>query len=420
MHILLGLLIAVLVAYFVYLVFFAPQQQPQPLAQAPRSDRALAFLSNGLIFFRERGGELRQLHSLYAQEAADRRERSRQRHSWKEGTTFNIAAGGGRRSFDAADKPLLATAAAYAGNGDLLYFLKDESMGGLFRREAASGKELRLVLKQGLHLADLNPSPDGTQLAATSHQSAGVANIALMNPDGSGYRELTGGDTVDASPAWIPGAPKRLLFQSSGLARNAEGYILALGNASLQKLDLETGSLAPILEDPAYDYLRPRVAPSGELLYIRRPYAAQRYGAGAMLSDALLFPFRLLRAVFHYLNFFSLMYSRKPLTSADSPATQADIKSILLQGKRVDAEKTLRNARAVQGVPSLVPDDWQLLARSPDGQERLLATNVASYDLCPDGTLVYSNGRGVFVLEADGSARLALADQLVGDVVAAG
>jgi hypothetical protein len=33
---------------------------------------------------------------------------------------------------------------------------------------------------------------------------------------------------------------------------------------------------------------------------------------------------------------------------------------------------------------------------------------------------VYSNGRGVFVLEADGSARLALADQLVGDVVAAG
>ena len=37
----------------------------------------------------------------------------------------------------------------------------------------------------------------------------------------------------------------------------------------------------------------------------------------------------------------------------------------------------------------------------------------------PDGTIVYSNGRGVFVLGQDGSAALALKDELIAEVFAA-
>ena len=79
---------------------------------------------------------------------------------------------------------------------------------------------------------------------------------------------------------------------------------------------------------------------------------------------------------------------------------------------------SLRSARAVQGVPSLVPDSWQLVRRDGQGREEVLATNVASYDIGPDGTVVYSNGRGVFVLGGDGASQLALAGELVADVVA--
>lgn len=418
MHLMLGLLVVAFLAYFVYRTYFMPAASYNS-APGARSERGFAFLSNGMIFFRERGGELKQVHSPYAQEAMDRRERSRARHSWKEGTAFNVAAGGGRHSFEGADRPLMATSVAYEANGNLLYFLKDENMGGLFRREAESGKEMRLVLRQNLHLTDLSPSPDGTVLAASSQQPGGVANIALLKEDGGNYREVTGGDTIDSSPAWIPGAPKRMVFQSAGLARNEQGYILALGNASIQKLDMETGSVTPILENPKFDYLKPRVSPAGDLLFIRRPYEAPRYGLISILTDALFFPFRLLRAVFHFLNFFSLMYTRKPLTNATGPAVQADVKNILLQGKRIDAQNALRSARPVQGVPSLVPESWQLVRRTEDGHEGVLATNVASYDISPDGTIVYSNGRGVFVLEQDGFPRLALADQLVVEVVAA-
>lgn len=419
MHVVLGLIVAGIVCYLIYRTFLAPSAAPALASPAARDERAFAFLSNGMLFYREHGGEVNQLHSPYAQESADRRERARARHGWKKGTSFGIAAGGSMRSFDPADKPILVTSAAYEPGGHLLYFLKDDNVGGLFRREAASGNEIRVLLRQNLHLGDLSLSPDGALLAACSVQSDGVANIALLKTEGENYREVTGGDTVDSAPAWIPGVPNRLLFQSSGLARNEEGYVVTQGPAGIEMLDMESGTVKSVLKDPGFDYLKPRVCPAGNLLFIRRPFEGPRYGMGNILIDTLLFPFRLLRAVFHFLNIFSLMYTRKPLTSASGPAMQADLKNILLQGRRIDAQKALRSERPVQGVPSLVPNSWELVSRDRDGVERVLATNVASYDVGADGTIVYSNGRGVFILDQDGSPRLAVTGELVADVVAA-
>lgn len=418
MHLLLGLLALAVIGFLFYRFVLVPSQRPPATQAGPHSDRPLAFLSNGFIFMRERGGPVQQLHSTYAQEAQDRAERAREKHSWKKDTAFGIAAGGRARQFEAADKPLLATSAVFDGGGNLIYFLRDDHVGGLFRREAASGHEVRMMIKQKLHLADLALQPGGNTLAAMSQQATGVAHIALMDAEGNGYREVTGGDSVDSAPAWVPSAPQRLLFQSCGLARDENGYIVAQGPAGIQLLNMESGSVSPVLENPRFDYLRPRVDPAGNLLFIRRPFEAPRYGANSLLLDTLLFPFRLLRAVFHYLNFFSLVYSRKPLTSASGPEVKADMKNILLQGRRIDAEKALRTMRTVQGVPSLVPDSWELVRRDTEGDERVLATNVSSYDIGPDGTIVYTNGQGVFVIEPDGSARLALRDQLVSDVVA--
>jgi hypothetical protein len=416
-HLLLGLLLVAALGGLAWWIFFHPAEDA-PDTVAGATDRGIAFLSNGLLFLREPGGPLRQLHSPYAQEALERRERARERHGWKKGTSFGITAGGGMRDFDPADKPLAATSAAFDGNRDLLYFLKDEGIGGLFRREAGSGKELRLLLRQNLHLTHLALSPDDT-IAASSMQGTGLAHICLLKKDGSTIRDVTGGDTVDAWPAWIPGSPARLLFQSSGLARNDQGYIVAQGPASLQMLNMDSGEVSPVLEDPRFDHLKPRVTPSGDLLFIRRPYEVPRYEMGNFFVDTLLFPFRLLRALFHFLNFFSLMYTRKPLTSASGPALKADLKSILLQGRRIDAEKAVRSERPVHGVPSLVPRSWQLVRRDRHGNETVLASNVASYDLHADGTVVYSNGRGVFVLQPDGSSRLAATEPFVGEVFAA-
>ncbi len=68
----------------------------------------------------------------------------------------------------------------------------------------------------------------------------------------------------------------------------------------------------------------------GHLYYIRRPYEVSHFSPRTALLDLVLFPFRLLRAVFHFLNFFSLVYSRKPLTTASGPKLNHEQQFILL------------------------------------------------------------------------------------------
>jgi hypothetical protein len=418
MHILLGLAAVALAAYFAWhLLQRGPRGDGGASLQA--SGRGLAFLANGQLWLRQANGSPAPLQSTYAEEAAERRERTRERHGWKQNTAFGIAGRGGVRDFESADAPFLVTSAVFQGDGSLLYFQKDAAIGGLFRRDAASGTEQRLLLKPGLNLSGLALSLDGAQLAASLRRNDGVANIALMQPDGAGMREVTGGDTVDCCPCWIPGSPKHLLFQSSGLARNGEGYVVAEGPAGIQRLEMDTGTVVPIADDARFDHLRPRVCPQGNLYFIRRPHEQPQTPMASVLLDTLLFPFRLLRAVFHYLNFFSLMYSRKPLTSANGPAHEADLKQLVLQGRRIDAEKALRKRASSHGVPSLVPADWELIRLDPQGRETVVARHVASFDIAPDGTVLHSNGRGVFVLDGRGEPRLALTQPLVSELAAA-
>ena len=419
MPLVIALLVAAIVVYLLFRLWGAGQSGHESPGVS-RTDRELAFLSNGQLFHRETGGEPVALESPFVKEQLERRERATQKQGWKEGTAFNIGAGGARRGFEVQDAPINVTSAAFEPSGSLLYALKDGTVGGLFRREAESKRELRLLLKPALHISDLAVSGDGKRIAAASHYKGGKANIVVMDDEGNGMREVTGGDTEDSAPAWIPGAPHRVLFQSSGFARNEQGYIVAQGPASIQTLDMETNSVAPIVDDPQFDHLRPRVSQDGHLYYIRRPYEMPSYSPKNIVVDTLLFPFRLLRAVFHYLNFFSMMYTRKPLTSANGPKVEADWKNILVQGKRIDAEKALREARPVHGVPSLVPADWQLVKRSPQGEERVLASSVASYDIGPDGAVIYTNGRGVFAIEPDGATKHALTAGVVNDVMVAG
>jgi hypothetical protein len=120
----------------------------------------------------------------------------------------------------------------------------------------------------------------------------------------------------------------------------------------------------------------------------------------------------------HFLDHCSLVFSRKPLTSAEGPQVRTELKDILLKGRRLDAEAALRRGDHALGVPSLVPASWQLVSGTRQGEERVLATHVASFDLDAEGRVLHSNGFGVFVLHAGAAPRLLLRDKLVAEVVA--
>ena len=395
----------------------APAPQPNVFAKPWRN--GLAFISNGKLFYQAPGQELREVQSPHVRSVMERMERHQQLHGWKEGTAFARSFTGRDRHVSADAVGIQATSAQFVAHDRVLYFLRDDSFGGLFEYDLALDTEKRLIHKQHLSLEDLRLHPDGQRLLCAQHARNGAANIVVMDDDGSNYRELTGGDTVDTAPAWVPGQPDAILFQSSGLARNPAGYVLAQGPTSIQMADTAAGSLTVVLEDPRLDFLQPRVGADGFLYFIRRPYEAPRYGMENAVTDALMFPFRLVRALLHYLNFFSLMYTRKPLITASGPAVQADLKDILIKGKRLDAEAALRAGVQINGVPSLVPASWQLICRSPQGEEHVLASHVASFDIASDDTILFSNGYGVFALDGANPPQVLLRDKLIADVIAA-
>ena len=98
---------------------------------------------------------------------------------------------------------------------------------------------------------------------------------------------------------------------------------------------------------------------------------------------------------------------------------QADLKEILIKGKRLDAEAALRTGVPLGGVPSLVPASWQLVCRNLQGEEQVLASHVASFDIAPGGTILFSNGFGVFALDGANPPQILLRDKLIADVIVA-
>jgi len=110
--------------------------------------------------------------------------------------------------------------------------------------------------------------------------------------------------------------------------------------------------------------------------------------------------------------------ARKPLTTASGPAMNGVLEEILLKGKRIDAKEALRKGALVNGVPWLVPTSWRLVCRKRSGEEHIVATHVSSFDIAPDGAILFSNGNGVFAVKPDQAPQVLLRDQLIEDVVA--
>ena len=110
------------------------------------------------------------------------------------------------------------------------------------------------------------------------------------------------------------------------------------------------------------------------------------------------------------------MYWDKPLTRASGPQFDQDAKSIIVQGKRLEAEAALKRGTQMFGVPALAPASWQLFERDQQGRTRLLAQHVVAFDVAKDGTILYSNGFGVFALRSGYRPQLVLKDHLIGDV----
>jgi hypothetical protein len=224
-------------------------------------------------------------------------------------------------------------------------------------------------------------------LAFTVRAPDGTAHIAVMAAEGRGLKEITEGDAVDEAP-------------------NQQGGFTGLSPYCIQRVDLDGKNMKIVVEEDESDTLLPKQATDGSLYFIRRPYQPRGNSLSPwrMVLDVVLFPFRLLRAIAHFLNFFSLMFSKKPLMTAGGPPTDGpDQRILMLYGRVIDARKIQRAASDAK-APALVPSSWVLVRKCPDGAESIVAKNVLAYDLCATDGFIYSTGSKIFHVSAKGDS----------------
>ena len=375
--------------------------------------QAIGYVAEGKLYLKREVDEAPKLiDSPFVQQMLDRIQRTRERHDWKnQGMAWQTGAMGlgGLGGMAGARMPMVRNVrirgiSRGAGDGEMLYCLETDTVGGLFSYDTQVNHERRIYHRNDFHAAELSRHPATGALALSLQSDDGTAHIGVMDAEGRGLKEVTEGDSVDESPAWIPGTARGLVFQSAGVGRNPAGIRVALGTYAVQKLDLDSGEFVTLLEEDTHDLLLPRMQPDGSLLFIRRPYEPH----GPPISwwkvglDVLLFPYRFVVAWVHFFNWFSQVFARKPLITAGGPPKEGpEARYLMLWGKMIDAEKAIRSKS--NDARSLVPKTWRLTRRTPDGVEETLAESVLSYDVTDDGRIVYSNGSVIYQLDGPGA-----------------
>lgn len=305
--------------------------------------------------------------------------------------------------------------------GEVVYLLQvDDVCAVLARDPSEPPAELRLHHGHDLRIESLDIDPERED-AVLGVVAGATSQIALMGRRGGRLREITEGDSRDGGPTWVPGE-NAVVFHTAGIARTAEGWAMGRAPFTLAKLDLSSGEIAGLREEDGQDLILPRVDESGALWFIRRPYEppVQALTIRQALVNLLMFPFRLFKAMFGWLDLFSQRYGGEELMPGGGAArrTQSEQKAFIL-GHMVDvARARAESERAGDELPARVPQDWVLCRLAPGAEApEVMAKGVLAYAL-DGGRLIYSNGSGIWCRKPDGSITRLARDEGISAVVA--
>lgn len=380
------------------------------------------FVSEGRLFLLE-DGAVRELPNGILERAVERLTAAARREEWKTtgaGARF-LGTEGDSRSAEERIAAMQTAIGGLAMQGDRLAFsLTVDGVSGIYTKRTPDDTDEGILYSHASQVfGDLAEAADGLLLSVAY---AGRSHIALLRTGSRSLELLTDGATVDTHPTADPRNERILYFSSAGLAEGEEdeeephslsdiflqmsrsSAARAIGPAAILRMDLDTRSLSELLSDPGYDYLKPTAEADGSLCYLRRPYRGEEDGSGALgcLTDILLLPWRLLRAIFGFFNFFTLKYSGKPLSRGASAAKHRDERDVFLEGNRFEAERELKRNRN-DPYPGIIPRSYELRRRTPEGEDLLLANGVYDYTCAKDGSILYSNGTAILRLAPDGT-----------------
>jgi hypothetical protein len=379
----------------------------------------IAYLSQGKLYLKSQESGLREVDSQFGQTVQARSLQMQRKKAWKNQGMAGIMPLGLQQRIKQPPEAMVdvaITSLCRADDDTLLYALSAGQVGGIFTFKPMSDREDRLFHNSDFQIYHLDFSAKHNLIVCSATHATGIANIAMMPRDGARPREITEGDSLDLAPRWVPGAGKAIVYQSAGIGRTDDGYVGERAPFTVAKLDFEQQSVVSLAEDPKADLVAPQIGSDGLLYYIRRPYRARPiWNPLRLLKDIVLIPVRLGYAIFQWLNFFSQLYTGKPLLKTDTNQS-VEPKKIDAWGTRITPEM-MKDHAGEPDAPALVPRSWQLMRQGAQGSPDVLADGVLAFDLAEDGTILYTNGSGIYTLSPGGTRERVCVGKLIESVM---
>ena len=122
-----------------------------------------------------------------------------------------------------------------------------------------------------------------------------------------------------------------------------------------------------------------------------------------------MFPYRIIKGLFGFLNYFTTIFGGESLKSGGASAgntkfKQKSQKELIIEGNVINAEKLDKiNEAGGDKLSGIMPLSRVLVRRSPDGSEEVLKKGVLDYNIDESGGIVFSNGRHIIRIDADGN-----------------
>src|SRR5260370_33973336 len=138
---------------------------------------------------------------------------------------------------------------------ELFYPLETPEVGGVFSLRDSARQEQRLLHTSDYRLSQIHALPGKDRLTCVIRHKAGNSSIAVIRSHWSQLAEATQAESMDLAPRWVPGredGEEKVVFQSAGVARNAQGMAAGRIPFSSQILALHGGEVSSLVEDPEH------------------------------------------------------------------------------------------------------------------------------------------------------------------------
>ncbi|ENX40706.1 hypothetical protein [Acinetobacter courvalinii] len=255
---------------------------------------------------------------------------------------------------------------------------------------------------------------------SASPEHAYERHLCILGLDSNRIQYVTEGDCQDQHPCFDPQNPDIIYYDSCGFAYDQQGSV-SIGPREVCRLNLQTGDLETIIADPRYDCYKPKIDAKGQLHFLKRPYKNQHY-RGNSLKDIVSAPFKIIRAVFGWLDFFTQRYTGESLksTSGSNPAKsrQKSEEELFVEGNLIKAQKAVQqNQNAGEKFAGVIPRSWELVLYSSTGEQKVLKRGVLSYNLNTEDTVLYSNGKHLISIAADQTETMLVEAKLIQKII---